>query len=349
MNQKELQKFISYLVDNYRVFTPQEEESRVIIKEISDAKAAALTSRLPFFPWKNFFVPEKEIMFAFENSVLTEDKKEKSAEIALLGVNILDLRTISLYDIVFVNDPYYHERRKNILVIGYGPEAKLTDGTTRKIEEKDLEYLPFDIFLYADSSAPNSGYKVFLATERGKKILCEINYKNYIEVKFLGHKYNDFLEEKKNLRRNKLKNNHNQKIWDELGKICLECGKCTIACPTCFCFRIDDQAELGHNPAKLGDSPSLKINCGKRERCWDSCYYSEFSEVAGHSTGSGQVADKPKFLKNTAQRIHFWYHHKFARIPDEYNMMGCVGCHRCHTVCPVGINIEEVLKQIEES
>jgi Fe-S oxidoreductase len=29
--------------------------------------------------------------------------------------------------------------------------------------------------------------------------------------------------------------------------------------------------------------------------------------------------------------------------------MGCVGCHRCAAVCPVGIDIVEVLKDIEKS
>lgn len=333
MNQKELQKFISYLVDNFQVFATQEEEGQIIIKEISNAKTAALTSRLPFYPWKNFFVPEKEMMFNFENTALIKSEPEKSPKIALFGVNILDLRAILLYDLVFANDPYYQERRKNILIIGYGPDARLTDGITRKIEEKDLEHLPFDIFVYKNFFPPDSEYKIFSATEKGKKLLSEINYKSFNETKFSGHKYNDFMEERKILRREKLKNNHNQKIWDELGKICLECGKCTIACPTCFCFRIDDSPE-------------------NRNRCADSCYYSEFSEVAGSSSPageSGQADDKPKFLRNTAQRIHFWYYHKFARIPDEYNMMGCVGCHRCAEVCPVGINIEKVMEQIENS
>lgn|SRR3989339_223315 len=334
MNQKELQKFISYLVDNYQVFAPQEEEKKVIIKEISSAKTAALTSQLPFFSWKKFFVPEKEIMFSFKNSALIQNGAEKSSQIALLGVNILDLRSILLYDAVFANDPYYQKQRKNTLIIGYGPEVKLTDGALRKIETEDLKCLPFDIFLYnINQGAKDQKYNIFSATEKGKKILSEIDYKDYTEIKFIGHKYNSFLEEKKNLRREKLKNNHIQKIWDELGKICLECGKCAIACPTCFCF-------------KINDCPELTEGAGERARCWDSCFYSEFSEVAGPVSPAGE---KPKFLKNTAQKIHFWYYHKFARIPDEYNMMGCVGCHRCVEVCPVGINIEKVMEEVEKS
>lgn len=321
MNQKEFQKFVSYLVEDYKVYSPKEEEGQTIIKELSDIKGAALIRKLPFYPWKKFFVPEEETMFEYTGLKMSEPRQEEYKKTALLGVNILDLRAVLLYDLVFADDPYYQARRENILIIGFGPEIELQDGTVRKIEEKDLPFLPFDVFLYGTEKM-----KVFVATEKGRKILDEVGYKKYEEIKFIDHKYDDFLEGKMNLRRDKLKNHHNQKIWDELGKICLECGKCTIACPTCFCFRIDD-------------SPSLETNCGARQRCWDSCFYQEFSEIAGSH----------KFLTNTAQRIHFWYFHKFARIPDEYNMMGCVGCNRCHIVCPVEIDINEVLEDIEKS
>ena len=372
MNQKEFQKFVSYLVENYKVYSPQEEEGQTIIKELSDAKEAALIKKLPFYAWKKFFVPEEETLFEYENEQLTpplppppiqtgnqvacnffEIKKRGIREkVALLGINVLDLRAVLLYDLVFASDPYYQARRENILIIGFGPEVELADGIIRKIEERDLAHLPFDIFLYhchpersgaetkdlvtsAEILHPHqvrgqndkkAFLKVFVATQKGKKVLDEIGYKNYEKIEFIGHKYDDFLECKMNLRRDKMKNHHNPKIWEKLGKICLECGKCTIACPTCFCFRIDD-------------SSSLKTDCGTRQRCWDSCFYQEFSEITGAH----------KFLNNTAQRIHFWYFHKFARIPDEYKMMGCVGCNRCHQVCPVGIDIKEVLEKIEKS
>ena len=109
-----------------------------------------------------------------------------------------------------------------------------------------------------------------------------------------------------------------KKIWDELGQRCVECGKCTIVCPTCFCFRFEDESS------------------GKRTRVPDSCFYKDFSEVAGNH----------KFLSSTAQRIYFWYYHKFVRIPEEYNLPGCVECNRCTKNCPVGIDIKKTLSKI---
>lgn len=336
MDQKEFSKLASYLVSNYKVFSPQEENSRIIISELLNPKKAGLPSQLPFYSWKKYFIPENEQLFEYCGEKLIPSQPS-DGKIALFGANIVDLRAINLYDLVFRNDRLFQAKRKNMLIIGFGPEIKLLNGETRKIEEKELKHLPFDIFLWniKKPESKTKEYKVFVASGKGEKALIEIGYKNYEKIKFEGNKNNDFLEEKMNLRRDKLKNFHKQKIWDELGNICLECGKCTIACPTCFCFRIDD-------------IPSAEKKCGTRQQCWDSCFYQEFSEVAGPSTSSGQT-DKPKFLATTAQKIHFWYFHKFARIPDEYNMMGCVGCGRCHEVCPVGINIKEVLKEIEKS
>jgi ferredoxin len=315
MNSKEFAKLITYFFKNYRVYSTQEENNQIAINELRDPKEVALSNRLPFYSWKKFFVPEKEILFqTTSNQLAPPEKNEK--KIALLGINPVDLQAILLYDKVFTDDPYYQARKENTLIIGYGLETKMLDKSIRKLNEKILENLRFDIFIDENKTETQA----YAGSAMGNEILEKIGCKKFKKIEFKGHKYNKEWEGKMNLRRDSLKNRHNSEIWEKLGKICLECGKCTIACPTCFCFRMDDSSE-------------------SRERCWDSCYYSEFSEVAGGH----------KFLNSGAERIHFWYNHKFARIPDEYGMMGCVGCGRCHEVCPVGIDIKKVMEDVEKS
>ncbi len=121
--------------------------------------------------------------------------------------------------------------------------------------------------------------------------------------------------------RKKMQKKFNKKIWDELGKKCIECGQCTTVCPTCFCFRFEDYSSE------------------ERKCLADSCFYHDFSEISGGH----------QFLNNTAKRIYFWYYHKFVRIPEEYNLPGCVECGRCSKACPAGIKIEKVLKEILKS
>ncbi|MEA3272204.1 MAG: 4Fe-4S dicluster domain-containing protein, partial [Patescibacteria group bacterium] len=115
----------------------------------------------------------------------------------------------------------------------------------------------------------------------------------------------------------------NHKIWKELGEICIACGKCSIVCPTCFCFDFDDEI----SPTK---------SC--RNRIWGSCFYQDFTKIAGGYVFKDKVAD----------RIKFWYMHKFLRIPKEYGMLGCVKCGRCADVCPVEIDIKANIKRLKK-
>ncbi len=330
MNSRQFSKFISYLVKHYRTYATQEEDGQVVISGLTDSKKAVLDNRLPFYSWKRFFVPECESLFKYEGVSLIPSSREQGKQTVLLGINLIDLKSIILYDRVFSADPYYQNRRQNLLIVAHnflpGPENNLA---RVEYKEENLKQYTLDIFLACDDyRLPTTDYrfKVFAGSEKGEKLLQEVGYKDYQRVECLGSLNEDRPGSKMNIFRDKLKNYHNPKIWEELGKICIECGKCTIVCPTCFCFRLDD-------------SPSLESNCGTRRRCWDSCYYQEFSEVAGGH----------KFLTATAQRIHFWYYHKFTRIPDEHSITGCVGCHRCYQVCPVEIDIKKALQDIETS
>lgn len=354
MNQAQLEKFFNYLKkEKWLIFGPTEKPSEhrtdeeeispfiaahldkprkngeVLISRLNKFSDLILDDRLPFYSFKRFFVPAKETLFEYKKERLGEFYPEHQRR-ALIGINILDLKAVNLYDQVFEKDSYYQRRRRDILIIGHSLTPEINQNIfSQRYEEDVLEHLPFDIFLAATSS----GFKIFTGSIKGQRILEHFGYRDYEHIQFSGPVREGKLDGRMVKLRDKLENHHNQKIWDELGKICLECGKCTLVCPTCFCFSLQDE-------------PGLKENSGSRQRCWDSCYYQEFTEVAGpDKPGVG----KPKFLNNTAQRIHFWYNHKFSRIPREFDMMGCVGCHRCTKVCPVGIDIEKVLKEIENS
>lgn len=110
--------------------------------------------------------------------------------------------------------------------------------------------------------------------------------------------------------------------WDDVASRCLACANCTLVCPTCFCTTIEDTGDL------TGDEAA-------RTRRWDSCFNVEFSHVHG---GAVRTSIQGRYRQ--------WITHKLASWIDQYGMSGCVGCGRCITWCPVGIDITEEVAAI---
>jgi ferredoxin len=105
--------------------------------------------------------------------------------------------------------------------------------------------------------------------------------------------------------------------WEQVAQRCLACANCTLVCPTCFCSSVEEVSDL------TGDHV-------RRERSWASCFTAEHSYM-----NSGTVR------KTTASRYRQWLTHKLATWIDQFGTSGCVGCGRCITWCPVGIDLTE--------
>ena len=113
--------------------------------------------------------------------------------------------------------------------------------------------------------------------------------------------------------------------WDEVAKRCLTCGNCTMVCPTCFCTTVED-------------STDLKGEHAERWRKWDSCFTVDFSYIHG---GSVRTEGRSRYRQ--------WITHKLSSWHAQFGSSGCVGCGRCITWCPVGIDITEEVAAIHAS
>jgi ferredoxin len=118
----------------------------------------------------------------------------------------------------------------------------------------------------------------------------------------------------------------NHPHWQNVADRCLSCANCTMVCPTCFCSSVDEVSDL------LNESSI-------RQRHWDSCFNPDFSHTSGAP------------VRNTVRsRYRQWLTHKLATWFDQFDSSGCVGCGRCITWCPVGIDLtQEVAKLLEPS
>jgi len=112
--------------------------------------------------------------------------------------------------------------------------------------------------------------------------------------------------------------------WDAVASRCLTCANCTMVCPTCFCTSVEDVTDI------TGDH-------AERWRRWDSCFTQNFSYIHG---GSVRTSAKARYRQ--------WMTHKLASWIDQFGSSGCVGCGRCITWCPVGIDITEEVRAIRE-
>lgn len=122
-----------------------------------------------------------------------------------------------------------------------------------------------------------------------------------------------------------LKRNLEHSRWNEVAKRCLTCANCTMVCPTCFCSTVEDVTDLSGSNAE-------------RWRRWDSCFTMDFSYIHG-----GAVR------RETSSRYRQWMTHKLSSWFEQFGTSGCVGCGRCITWCPVGIDITEEARAIRDS
>ncbi len=113
-------------------------------------------------------------------------------------------------------------------------------------------------------------------------------------------------------------------FWQKIADRCIACTACNLACPTCTCFDVFDQATTN--------------NGVQRWRMWDSCQLDGFAREASGYNPMGEERVR------TQRRIH----HKLAADVIRWGHVTCYLCGRCDRVCPTGIGMVAVCREMVE-
>ena len=285
---------------------------------------------------KRFLFPPHQNLFSFlvegEAFVVDEARsRSRAPKIALVGIRSCDLAAIRIQDRVFGFDTeppatecqldrYYCQAREQMFSVvvnctrpggtcfcdsmGTGPEC--SEG--------------FDLAL----TELGSGFLVRPGSQAGSSVTEELEVRDPSAAEL------ELAELKLELAREHMGRKMSTKgvvelldraiehhRWEEVAGRCLSCGNCTMVCPTCFCSTVIDTNELG--------SESIL-----RSMHWESCYSHRFSYM---TTGPHRSTIRGRY--------RHWLRHKLGTWWEQFGTSGCVGCGRCITWCPVGIDLTE--------
>jgi ferredoxin len=291
--------------------------------------------------WKRFVHPSRLLLtsawrtpdgFAF---AAPDGKPER---LALIGVRPCDVRALAILDTVLLGGAYpdagYRARREALFVAA----AQCTDpgGTCfcASMGTGPRAAAGFDVALTELAGPARDGARAFVvevASDRGRDLLARLPAAEATadEAAAAARRVDDAAQRMGRAVdldgvRDLLYASVRSPRWDAAGARCLACANCTLVCPTCFCTTVEDVTDLSGESAE-------------RWRSWDSCFSLDFSLIHGGSV-----------RRSARARYRHWLTHKLATWQDQFGSAGCVGCGRCITWCPAGIDMTEEVRAIRE-
>jgi ferredoxin len=283
---------------------------------------------VPVQPWKTHFLPARLDLVQIRrkgSSLHSEDATSPPVPIAVVGARPCEVAAMRVQDRVLRDGPHtdsdYASRREAafILAVNCGTPAETCFCTSMNAGPRVTG--GFDLAA-TELTEPVHRFLIDVGTKKGAQALAGLKMTEVtpddvaaadaiIEgaVEKMGRKLaTEGLPER-------LLANLEHPRWDEVAERCLGCGSCTFSCPTCFCTTIEDTSDLGNEVAT-------------RTRTWDSCFAPDFAYIHGGSV-------RPTLR----ERYRQWHTHKLATWVEQFGTSGCVGCGRCTTWCPVGIDL----------
>ncbi len=281
---------------------------------------------------KPFVFAPREALLQIERTgdgFVTRQMAPQPQKVAVIGARACDLAGLAIQDRIFLKDkycdPYYAARREGLFVIAVNCTRALATCFCASMETGPRAQNGFDLAL----TEVDDCFLVEAGSEAGSDLLSDLSLpaasqqlidEAATRVDACGHSQVRRLDHARLPQA--LYDAHEHPRWDDVAGRCLACTNCTMVCPTCFCHTVEEIPNISHQQTE-------------HARLWDSCFTQEHGYIHG------------KNIRPTIKdRYRMWLTHKLASWIDQFGMSGCVGCGRCITWCPVGIDLTEELSAL---
>lgn len=288
--------------------------------------------------WKRLLFPPSQRLFRVIREGDGLDIHEEPVDapsLALIGVRACELHAIGLQDRVFLGGPHqdqsYAARREKLFVVAVNCTEPGGTCFCTSMQSGPRVQAGFDLALTEMIEADAHWFSVDIGSARGAEVLAQVPT-TALKAAAQAQAAARVAEAAEHMGReldmnglhDTLYRNLESQHWDDVADRCLACGNCTLVCPTCFCSTVEDLSDLSGREAE-------------RVRRWDSCFNADFSYVVGGEVRSSNLS-----------RYRQWMTHKMASWQDQFGGSGCVGCGRCITWCPVGIDLTEEVRALQQ-
>jgi sulfhydrogenase subunit beta (sulfur reductase) len=282
-------------------------------------------------PPKASFLPQMEAMFRFhkgEEGYNIELPSKNGRKQLLFGIRPCDARAMAIVDMTFEDtyqDPFYLEKRRNAVLVGLGcknpcESCFCTSMGTSPTDSANVDLMLIDIgdhFLIEEVTAKG---KELIAKAKGLK---EATKSDEVEAEKARKTAYNRVSRKLDTAgiKDKLRESFDDEgFWTKTAAKCISCGICTLLCPTCYCFDINDEVVKGE---------------GTRFRNWDSCGFPLYTKMP---------MENPRTEK--WRRVRQKVCHKYEFYPIAFDVIACTGCGRCIRLCPVNWDITQVIESV---
>ncbi len=336
----------------YDVRGPVERDGSIVFDHVDDVSALPRgrvdhqepgsytlrdSGRDRYFDWTSGAQALKPMVFAPETVLWEVDRDEDGAlrfreparparRVAVIGVRACDLAALYIQDRHFLQGDYsdadYRARRQGLFLVAVNCTRAGNQCFCASTGDGPRARYGYDLAL----TELEEGFLVHAHSEAGRTVLSRLPVRIASAAEVAGAETAVAAAEQqqralpsRNLR-DALFQRLDHPRWQETAERCLGCGNCTSVCPTCFCNQEFEQPELD-------GSASAHV------RQWDSCFNPDHGYIHGLH-----------LREETRGQYRQWLTHKLGSWHDQYGRSGCVGCGRCVTWCPVGIDLVEEVR-----